>query len=90
MLGYLIRKKSKGKTYIYLRTSKREQGVIKHEYIYSFGKMPNALNHLYSIANNELPFPDELKRKGCEIKHILDWIMTLETQRTTTGREFNI
>lgn len=90
MLGYLIRKKSKGNTYIYLRTSKRESGVVQHEYIYSFGKMPNALNHLYSILNDEISFPDELKRRGYEIKHVLDWVMTLETKKTTTGRDFSI
>lgn len=90
MLGYLIRKKSKGNTYIYLRTSNRNNGVIEHEYIYSFGKMPIALNHLYSIVNDEIPFPCKLKEKGYEIRHLLDWIMTLETQKTMTGRDFSL
>lgn len=90
MLGYLIRKKSKGNTYIYLRRSKRENGIVKHEYIYSFGKMPSALNHLYSIANSEIDFPVELKQNGYEINHVFDWIMTLETERTIHGRDFSL
>ncbi|WP_186672941.1 hypothetical protein [Sporosarcina sp. BP05] len=72
MTGYLTRKKSKGNTYIYLRKSKRVEGEIKHDYIYSFGKMPAALNHMYSIVNDEIPFPSKLD--GYDIKQIFDWI----------------
>ncbi len=88
MSGYLIRKKRKGNTYIYLRKSKRENGIVKHEYVYSFGKMPSALDHLYEIINDQSPFPHELKEEGYEIDNILEWIMTLETQKTKSGRDF--
>lgn len=90
MIGYLIRKKSKGNTYIYLRQSKREGGEIKHDYIYSFGKMPAALDHLYSIVNEEIPFPNNLKSEGYDIQNVLDWIMTLEIQQTKNGRDFSL
>lgn len=86
MKGYLTKKKSKGNTYIYLRISKRVEGKVKHDYIYSFGKMPTALNHMYSIINEEIPFPSELK--DYDIKHIMDWIWTIETGKTKNGREF--
>lgn len=88
MSGYLTRKRKKGRIYIYLRKSKRENGVVKHEYIYSFGKMPAALDYLYEIVNAKKPFPDELKDEGYEIDNILEWIMTLETQKTKSGRDF--
>lgn len=90
MTGYLIRKKSKGSTYIYLRKSKREDGKVNHNYIYSFGKMPAALDHLYSIINDKNPFPSKLKNEGYDIENILEWIMTLETNKTKNGRDFNL
>lgn len=90
MSGYLIRKKSKGNTYIYLRKSSRENGKVNHDYIYSFGKMPAALDHLYSIVNDNSPFPTALKNEGYDIQNILEWIMTLETKQTKNGRDFNL
>lgn len=90
MSGYLIRKRSKGNTYIYLRKSNRENGKVNHVYIYSFGKMPAALDHLYSIVNDDTPFPTVLKKEGYDIQNILEWIMTLETKRTKNGRDFNL
>ena len=86
--GYLSRKKRNNITYIYLRRSYRENGKIKHQYIYAFGKMPIALDNLYAITNNEQPFPLELEQAGFDISNVMDWIMTLETQITPYGRAF--
>lgn len=90
MTGYLIRKKSKGNWYIYLRRSNRIEGIVKHTYIYSFGKMPMALNKLYAILNNEQELPMELIEEGYTINHIIDWIITIETGVTKSGKPFEL
>ena len=88
MTGYLIRKKSKGNWYIYLRRSNRIEGIVKHTYIYSFGKMPMALDKLYAILNNQQELPTELLEEGYTINHILDWIITIEAGITKNGKSF--
>ena len=89
-MAYLIRKKSKDNVYIYLRNSTRANGRVQHEYIFSFGKMPDALDFLYSVSNGDTPFPLKLHEKGYEMKDVMEWIMTLETKRTATGRNFEV
>ena len=87
-VGYLSRKKSNGNTYIYLRRSYRERSKVKHEYIYSFGSMPKALEKMYWYRENPEKFPKELEERGYNLKDLYEWIMTMETKVTSTGREF--
>lgn len=88
--GYLSKKKSNGKIYIYLRRSYRENEQIKHEYIHGFGAMPDALENLYLLRENPENFPSELSKQNFDLADLNEWILTLETQVTSTGREFNL
>ncbi|WP_281203325.1 hypothetical protein [Cytobacillus kochii] len=86
--GYLTKKVSKGRTYIYLRKSYRVDKKIKHKYLYSFGVMPEALEKMYKIRDNPQTFPKDLIDKGFELRDLYDWILTIETKVTSTGRRF--
>jgi len=41
-VGYLTKKTSKGKVYLYIRKSYREGKKVKHQYIYGFGPIEMA------------------------------------------------
>lgn len=86
--GYLSRKKSKGKIYLYLRRSYREEGNVKHQYLHSFGPLPNALEVLYSLRENPENFPISLEEQGFTLIDLQEWILTVETRVTSTGRDF--
>lgn len=89
-VGYLSKKKVSNKTYIYIRKSFRENKKIKHEYIYSFGSMPGALEKMYWLRDHPELFPNELADRGFDFSDLYDWILTMETGVTSTGRDFNI
>lgn len=88
--GYLTRKKSNGKIYIYLRRSYRDEGKIKHEYIYSFGAMPNALEKMYYLRDNPDDFPEKLSERKFHYEDLRDWIATMEVGITSHGRSFEL
>lgn len=88
--GHLHKKRGRGKFYIYLRESFRNGDKVENINIYSFGKMPGALEFLYSIREDYSLFPEELLKKGYNLDDLDEWIMTLETQVTGTGREFKL
>lgn len=90
MSGHLTRKKSRGQIYIYLRQSIREGKKTTNKNIYSFGKMPGALEFLYEVRDNYDLFPKELLEKGYTLNDLDEWILTLETQVTGTGRDFTL
>lgn len=86
--GYLSKKKSNGNTYIYLRRSYRENNKVKHEYIFSFGTTSNALEKMYWYRDHPEQFPKQLKDRGYGLGDLYDWIMTMETKVTSTGKKF--
>lgn len=88
--GYLTKKHAKGKVYLYLRRSYREKLKIQHEYIHSFGAMPKALEKMYWLRDNPESFPICLIKKGFDLTDLDNWILTVETNVTSTGREFKI
>lgn len=88
--GYLSKKKSNGKNYIYLRRSYREDEQVKHEYIFSFGSMPRALEKLYLMRENPEDIPLRLTERNFDVSDVNEWILTLETQVTSTGRSFEL
>lgn len=90
MPGHLTRKKSRGHIYIYLRESFRVGKKTTNKNIYSFGKMPGALEFLYTVRDNYDLFPKELLDKGYNYDDLDEWILTLETQVTGTGRDFTL
>lgn len=89
-VGYLTRNKSRGHTYIYLQKSKREGKKIKRENIFSFGKMPEALETMYEFREKPEIFPEKLKELGFNLDDLDEWILTIETKRTSTGRAFEV
>lgn len=88
--GYLTRRKARGHTYIYLKKSKREGKKIKELNLYSFGKMPEAIERMYEIREKPEIFPDELKNLGFNLDHLDEWILTIETKTTSSGRPFDV
>lgn len=94
-IGYLSKVKSKGKTYIYIRVSERYKddsgkSIVRKRNIFSFGCMPKALDNMYYWRDNPEMFPDELKEMGYNLNDLYEWILTIETQITSTGKEFNL
>lgn len=87
--GYLSKKRSKGKIYLYLRKTYREEGIVKHVNLYGFGPLPKALDYMYWLRDNPEKFPDTLTFHGFQVSDLYEWILTLETKVTSTGREFN-
>jgi len=90
MSGHLTRKKARGSIYIYLRESFRKGEKVTNKNIYSFGKMPEALESLYSFREDYSSFPSELLEEGYNLDDLDEWILTLETQVTGTGRDFKL
>lgn len=87
-VGYLTKKHVKGKIYIYVRQSYRESNSVKHRYLFSFGVMPEALNKMYRILEQEEPFPETLSESHFTLEDVYDWILTIETGVTSKGRSF--
>ena len=50
--------------------------------------MPEALEKMYKIRDNPQTFPKDLIDKGFELRDLYDWILTIETKVTSTGRRF--
>jgi hypothetical protein len=88
--GYLTRKKAKGQVYIYLRKTFSEGNKIRNQNIYSFGRMPGALESMYQLRENPDSFPEELLKAGYNLDDLDEWILTIETQVTSSGRSFKL
>lgn len=52
--------------------------------------MPKALERMYWLRDNPNNFPDVLKMQGFELEDLYEWILTLETGVTSTGRKFKL
>lgn len=94
--GYItVSKKGKYK-YIQLRKSIAEKNkktgerVINKKLLFSFGNYKNALNNMLDWRNRPETFPEKLKKQGFDLYDLDDWIMTLETKITKTGRKLDL
>ena len=88
-LMFLQSKKSKGICYIYLyEYSNKENYCIKKHMVHSFGRVDKALKNMVHWRNNFNEFPGELISLGCDLKDLNDWIRTLKTGVTKTGKRF--
>lgn len=86
---FLEGKKSFGNYYINLRCySVRENYSTRKETLYTFGRVDKALLNMYSWRNDFRKFPKELLVIGCQLEHLEDWIRTIETGVTKTGKQF--
>ena len=79
-IGYIIRIKSKGRYYFYLRKSFREDNKPKNKTIYSFGNKEKAVNSLEEWINNHDLMPGELKELGYDIEDVKGWITEIKNR----------
>jgi hypothetical protein len=89
---YLSTVKAKGNQYIYLCGYSRERKGSHYsknvETLFRFGRKEVAILKMYSWKENFSSFPVELKNIGCGRLDLEDWIKTLETGVTKTGKQF--
>lgn len=80
---------AKEKKYIYLYCySKEKSHRNKEKRLFSFGRNDIALEKFKKWRKDYSLFPEELKRLGCTKKDLIDWIVTIETGITKTGKQF--
>lgn len=87
---YLSQVKSNGKQYIYLCSyvGTQEYSTRKEKRIYSFGETKKALIKMKRWKRKFNEFPNELLNLGCGMEDLEEWIRTIETGITKTGRIF--
>ncbi|NRD81065.1 hypothetical protein HPT25_27620 [Bacillus sp. BRMEA1] len=89
--GFLKFVHSKGHLYVYLAKGIKENGKKKTITTFGFGKMPLALEKLYSWRNEyETKFPQQLMDMGYNWNDLHDWILSIETGYSKTGRKLKI
>ncbi|MBW7651333.1 hypothetical protein [Anoxybacillus sp. ST4] len=89
-MAYLSQVKSNGRQYIYLciYVGSQEYSTRKERRVYSFGEARRALIRMKRWKRKFSEFPRELLDLGCGMKELEEWIQTLETGITKTGRYF--
>jgi hypothetical protein len=91
-MAYLSQVKSNGKQYIYLcmYVGTQKYSTRKEQHVYSFGEARKALIRMKRWQRRFTEFPQELLDFGCGKKELEQWIRTLETGITPTGRRFKV
>lgn len=88
-MGYLSQVKSKGRRYIYLSeyVGGRKYTNSTDMHVYGFGEKNKALEKM-KVWEKEYPykFPRELLERGYGRHDLKQWINTLETGQSKTGR----
>lgn len=80
---------SKGNQYIYLYTYCNQEEISSgKQSIYGFGRKEQAIKKMRSWRNDFSQFPKELIEFGCTREDLIDWIRTMETGVTKTGKKF--
>jgi hypothetical protein len=89
---FLSTVKAKGNQYIYLCGYSRERKFGHYsknvETLFRFGRKELAILNMRSWRKDFNSFPVELKNIGCGRADLEDWIKTLETGITKTGKKF--
>lgn len=95
--GYLsVVKVGKNYKYLQLRRSvARKNGnngtrQIKKQVIYNFGNIEKAIDKFYYWRNKPEAFPYKLIELGYNLNDLDDWIMTIETGITKTGKTLKL
>lgn len=83
MSVYLANQKSKGKVYIVLKKSFRQDGKVYSKHLYSFGPAEKALDNMYWLLDNPYEFPEKLIAEGFDYFFIKDWIFDYLTKQPT-------
>lgn len=77
--------KSKGNLYVYLYEY-TNTGNSNKQSLYGFGRKEKALKNMRVWRKDFSLFPKELVEFGCTKKDLNEWIKTLETGVTKTGK----
>lgn len=91
-MGYLSQVKAAGRQYIYLTEycGNQEFTSKTEKHVYSFGQARIALLKMKRWKRRyENEFPIELINLGYGIDDLSKWINTLESKRTSNGKQFN-
>lgn len=73
---------------MYLAKGIKENGKKKTITVFGFGKMPMALEKLYTWREKyDLLFPSELKEMNYDWHDLHDWILSIETGISKNGRK---
>lgn len=83
---FLKNVKSKGQVYIYLCAYDRQEKDRK--IVFSFGRIDRAIGKMNSWKGDFRDFPILLSELGCRREDLEDWIRTIETGVTKTGKQF--
>lgn len=83
--GYLKFVKSRNKTYVYLHGRIKGDKCKKH--LFAFGQIDDALENMYSMRGH---LSEELFSLGFGYDDLEEWILTLETRSTRTGKPIQI
>ncbi|WP_378211126.1 hypothetical protein [Anoxybacteroides rupiense] len=91
-MAYLSQVKSNGRQYIYLcaYVGNQAYSTRKEQRVYAFGEARRALLRMKRWKRRFSEFPQELLDLGCDMKDLDEWIRTLETGVTKTGRKFSV
>ncbi len=87
-LGYLTQVNVKGEKYIYLTEyiGQQQYTARREKNVYSFGINQKALFKMRMWEKIPELFPQKLQNLGYGKKDLLEWIKTLETGKSKTGR----
>lgn len=94
--GYLSVVRSGKYKYLQLRQSVAKKDeldgsrTINKKVVYSFGNTDRAIDKLYNWRDNPDKFPSELKNMGYDLYDLDDWILTIETGISKTGKKIKI
>ncbi|PEK65938.1 hypothetical protein [Bacillus pseudomycoides] len=90
-IGFLTFNRSKGKLYVYLTKAFRENGKKKNITLYKFGRLDIALENMYVWRDDfETKFPKELLNMEYDWNDLHEWILSLETGYSKTGRKLTL
>jgi hypothetical protein len=82
---FLTQSKAKGKRYLYLCCY---APMDSKKIVYKFGRLELAIEKMRKWKMNFETFPVALKELGCTKKDLIQWINTIETGVTKTGKRF--
>lgn len=87
-MAFLSQVKVKGKRYIYLTEYIGKKNSIKSTeiHVYGFGVRETALEKMKQWKNDFSKFPKELIERGYDKEDLNEWLTTLETGKSKTGR----
>jgi hypothetical protein len=79
-IGFIVKNKSNGKEYFYLRKSIRSKELVSKQNIFSFGNKEKALNNLFEWKKDFNKMPLELKGLGYDLEDVSNWIEQIESK----------